>query len=1152
MTKPHENPTRHLLIFMVQKTLLLILLVFLSLDLPGENILSEKDTPVFSKRASTMNPPNIRVAWVNNGGTPIVNGDLSPAIADGTDFYSACDRTHTFEIKNSAFQADSLRLTGSPLVSLSGSSDFSVTKQPTNTSISPGVTNRAVFKITFTPSSAGLKTATVTIESNDPDDSPFTFKIQGELFTATKIYVNDDAIGNNDGTSWDNAFTNLQYALWMADQCNLDVWVAEGNYVPSPLDHFRMPKNVQIFGGFPNSGNPGLTDRNWNTYISALSGDVNGDDGPGFTNMDDNLGSFLRTSNVGTGFLLEGFFIESAKATIGAWYHIGESPPTIAHCTFRNNLGTFSSSIYTFTAGNKHNAAIVKNCRFINNQSTFGGAGQFHTREQATLGWTFINCEFRNNKAVIGNDLNILGFDDSESTVSLVNCTFQNDGQPYLDNGSPRNIDEAISLLGNVDLTVKNSIFWRGTGSGQTINFSGTATTHFENTLMEEGGCPPGTSCGSGMIYNVDPSFKDAANGDLRLADCSPAVDAGLDAHNSEMVDVANLPRKSETIAGGEKIDLGAFEYQGIFPISPVCQNKTVELDEDGQASIIAADIDNGSTVACGDASLDIDLDTFNCSHVGTNPVSLIVTDGVNNSQTCTAIITVEDNLEPAASCPAQTILADFDPEGNYALDPNDFDDGSVDNCTNVTIAASPTSFNCQNEGSNTITLTVSDSYGNTSTCEGTLNLAPFLDIENITPTSESCAGAGDGSILIEAVAVGGQIGYSIDGGVNFSFDHEFNNLAPDTYNIVIKVFGIANVCEKTDVISIGAGLSPTVWYKDLDNDGYTDGVTMSSCSQPTGFVAVAMPNDCNDNDPLEHPNQAWYEDLDADGYGSGNMLSSCQRPTSGYVPSELTSTNGDCNDNDPLVSPGSTEVCNGVDDNCDAEIDEGLSGETYVGNVIFTTQQQLNGFPTCYSTINGSLTISGGNLTDLTNLQNLSEVTGSVTIFFNSSLNSLAGLESLASIGGGFSLYYNFALNDCCAIYDLLNGGNGIAGPVSIFFNTAGCNSQSEILNNCTASSNLTTPASNAPTLSSASLGEITFSLFPNPVSEELTVSFSREFKVGSISLLNSHGQLLKQQILQESQQFSTIAVNHLSSGLYILQMSLDGSTFSKKIIVK
>ncbi|MEO1262029.1 MAG: T9SS type A sorting domain-containing protein [Bacteroidota bacterium] len=1150
MTKPHENPSRHLMIFSIQKTLLPILLVFLSLDLPGKNILFETDAPVTCHSANITNSANIRVAWVNNRNLYIENGDATPSFLDGTDFLSACSRTHTFEIRNFGVFIENLELTGSPIVAISGSSDFSVTRQPAITSINS--VQRVPFAITFTPSSTGLKTATVIIESNDPDDNPYTFDIQGELFTGTNIYVNDDASGNNDGTSWDDAFTDLQNALWIAGQCDIEIWVAEGTYLPTIRNQFRMPKNAQVLGGFPNTGNPGLADRDWDTFKTTLSGDRNGDDGPGFTNMDDNFATFIWTTDAGVGFLLEGFFIESAKGTEGAWYNLSETPPTISHCTFQNNLGTFSSSIYTFTSGNKHNAAIVKNCRFINNQSTFGGAGQFHTREQATLDWTFVNCEFRNNKAAIGNDLNILGFDDSESTVSLVNCTFQNDGQPYLDNGSPRNIDDAISLLDKVDLTVKNSIFWRGTGLGQTINFGGAATVHFENTLLEEGGCPAGTTCGSGMFYNVDPLFRDAANGDVSLADCSPAVDAGLDAHNSETTDLANLPRQSETIPGGEKIDLGAFEYQGIFPISPVCQNRTVELDEDGQASIMAADIDNGSTVACGDVSLDIDLASFDCSHIGTTPVSLIVTDGVNNSQTCTAIVTVEDNLAPVASCSAQAVLADFDTEGNYSLDPNDFDDNSMDNCTNVTIAASPTSFTCQNEGPNTITLTVADSYGNTSTCEGKLDLAPFLEIENIEPTTESCEGAGDGTILIEAVAVGGQIGYSIDGGVNFSFGNEFNSLTPGTYTIVVKVFGIANICEKTDVVTVGTGPSPTVWYKDLDNDGYTDGITMTSCSQPTGFVAVAMPNDCNDNNPLEHPNQTWYEDLDADGYGSGNMFSSCQRPTGGYVPSELTSTSGDCNDNDPLISPGSTEVCNGVDDNCDAEIDEGLSGETFAGNVFITNQQQLNDFPSCYSTIFGSLTISGGDITDLTNLQNLSEVTGSVTIFFNSSLNSLAGLESLASIGGGFNFYYNFALTDCCAIYDLLNSGNGIAGPVIIFFNTVGCNSQSEILNNCTTSSNLIAPAANASTTSAEPHGEIIFSLFPNPVSEELTVSFSGKSKAGRIALLNLHGQLLKQQILQESQQSSTIAVDHLSSGLYILQLSLDGSTISKKIMVR
>ena len=101
---------------------------------------------------------------------------------------------------------------------------------------------------------------------------------------ADTIYVKSGSSG--DGSSWANAYGDLQDALDDADP-NDEIWVAAGTYKPTSdygLDigdrgkHFRMKNRVAIYGGFPNTGDPGMEDRDPNNYETILSGDLTGND----------------------------------------------------------------------------------------------------------------------------------------------------------------------------------------------------------------------------------------------------------------------------------------------------------------------------------------------------------------------------------------------------------------------------------------------------------------------------------------------------------------------------------------------------------------------------------------------------------------------------------------------------------------------------------------------------------------------------------------------------------------------------------------------------------------------------------------------------------------------------------------------------------
>jgi len=117
-----------------------------------------------------------------------------------------------------------------------------------------------------------------------------------------------------------------------------------------------------------------------------------------------------------------------------------------------------------------------------------------------------------------------------------------------------------------------------------------------------------------------------------------------------------------------------------------------------------------------------------------------------------------------------------------------------------------------------------------------------------------------------------------------------------------------------------------TIYYSDNDSDGYGNPLIDSvACTQPLGYVNNNT--DCNDADSLEHAGQVWYLDADGDQYSSGSSITQCSRPVNGFVASELIAISGDCNDANGNIHPGTVEVCDGLDNNCNGLTDNNEPG---------------------------------------------------------------------------------------------------------------------------------------------------------------------------------------------------------------------------------
>ena len=98
-----------------------------------------------------------------------------------------------------------------------------------------------------------------------------------------------------------------------------------------------------------------------------------------------------------------------------------------------------------------------------------------------------------------------------------------------------------------------------------------------------------------------------------------------------------------------------------------VTQDITVSLDENGAATITAADIENGSTDNCSTSlTTSLDITSFDCTNLGDNTVTLSVTDENGNTSTATATVTVVDEIAPTVV--TQDITVSLDENGEATI----------------------------------------------------------------------------------------------------------------------------------------------------------------------------------------------------------------------------------------------------------------------------------------------------------------------------------------------------------------------------------------------------------------------------------------------------------------------------------------------------
>ncbi len=462
------------------------------------------------------------------------------------------------------------------------------------------------------------------------------------------LYVDADAAGLGTGTSWADAYTDLQDALAMArgpGGAVQEIWVAAGTYTPGPAPHraatFRLINGVAIYGGFA-GGESSLEERDPVANPTILGGDLNGDDGPAgsFANAEDNSLVIVNAGNLtDPTAVLDGFVITGGNSDLdttacffspfsaGAGIHINKGSPTIRNCDVRYNSSegnggglyvvnvadpTFvncrflgnratgplvsSSGGGAFLSPGLDNAVTMINCSFIGNSSSGGGGGI----ENICHDGLFYNCLFAaNTAAASGGGMGNSGA--CPSTPTLISCTIYGNSSAGAGGG--------VYNVHNVFPIISNCILWANSAAGG-MSENAQNSPAFEGPPVINNSCVMGWTGAWGGTGNTgaDPLLADpdgadnvpgTADDDVRPTAGSPAIDAGDDALLAD--DFADLD--GDTILDEpHSLDLDGFDriQDGDGDSTPHCDMGAYELagpscpwdcDGSGDGNVNVADL---------------------------------------------------------------------------------------------------------------------------------------------------------------------------------------------------------------------------------------------------------------------------------------------------------------------------------------------------------------------------------------------------------------------------------------------------------------------------------------------------------------------------------------------------------------------------------
>ncbi|MEZ4918183.1 MAG: T9SS type A sorting domain-containing protein [Saprospiraceae bacterium] len=421
------------------------------------------------------------------------------------------------------------------------------------------------------------------------------------------IYVNKDAQGLNDGSSWNNAYTELYDAVEAAEYGN-NIWVAAGTYSTElvlPVDLYlqrsiKLKPGVKLFGGF--LGTESLfQERDWDSNETIITG-YNG------LYEDSNVFYCEGTDSLTT---LDGFTIRDGTSAIN---------PAIFSCDeFENQFRCVGGGIYLYSGDPDFPTQLqIRNCKFTNNYAIDGGAIAAYFKD-GSGGLIIEKCIFeKDTSESVGASIAILTGVNDQKIFRINDCNFQenysyhgaaaiflNNINPNLDfeihncrftNNKTRNSSAAISLQSYSEtkkILIENCLFQGNqtelgplvSGTGGALlgaNFRLVNCAFIENKANWGGAAQIFDSEIIGCFFHKNQAEREGGairGADLKLTNCTIIENFAVE-RGGFLRSMANTSTRDtiiNCIFKNNKSEQGGDFIDGVFPATIYMANSAVD-----------------------------------------------------------------------------------------------------------------------------------------------------------------------------------------------------------------------------------------------------------------------------------------------------------------------------------------------------------------------------------------------------------------------------------------------------------------------------------------------------------------------------------------------------------------------------------------------